>query len=204
MKLTLSDSHRVTCAAALSFAAGIWSNDYSAISRVQFASGFSRLKIGCENFGERVRDAAMEFSDSRNHFTTSDAQIVAGAKTTEVLSSPSASTIDLDRSQSEALREALEMLARVHTGQMHILIDGRAKQSSDWGHILYDLWLHRCAASFGIHHPEISDEARVAWDLHRVIRGHLAWARRPGGGLTGEFDRPITQTSRETTLATVS
>lgn len=204
MKLSLNAAHRAACTSALSFATGIWSNDFSAIERVPFEKSAARTMVGRETFGDRIRDAVMEFTDSKTHFDISATMLDAGSAASKAVAIGGSEPAAFEESEAYALRDALELLARVHTGQMHILIEGRAKQSSDWGHILYDLWLHRCAASLGIHHPAISDDARVAWDLYRIVRGHLAWKRQPAGGLTTDFDCPISPTSISTGLATAS
>jgi hypothetical protein len=46
-------------------------------------------------------------------------------------------------------------------------------------------------AYHGIFSDKIPDEARVAWDLHQVIRHRLSWDDQPEGGITVNFDTPM-------------
>lgn len=204
MRLTLTDAHISACLAAAGFARGIWSNDFSVIRTVRYAPAALTARIATELFGDRVRDATEEFSSSHNEFTRADQLLTHISVVEDRLRAAQGGQVDIEPAQAHTMKEALEILSRAHTGQMHILIEGRATPSAEWGPILYEIWLHRCASSFGILHPLVSDEARIAWDLAKVIRGQIAWEREPAGGLTAEFDRPIFRTSRTTDLAVAS
>jgi hypothetical protein len=98
--------------------------------------------------------------------------------------------VRLEHDQAYVLRESLELLSRLHIGQFHFAIEGRATRASPEGAELYHAWLHRCAGSLGIHNPQVSDEARTAWDLYQVIRHHYAWLRNPQGDITVDLDTP--------------
>lgn len=204
MNLTLTEAHVGALLSAAAFARGIWSNDFSVIRTVHYAPASLTARLGADLFRDRVRDAADEFASSRDEFSHEN-DILAQLSTAEDrLRAERGSGIDLDTSQAHSLREALELLTRAHLGQMHVLIEGRATLTAAWTPILYEIWLHRCAASFTIHNPAISDEARIAWDLAKVIRGRLAWEQEPSGGLTADFDRLISRSSTTTELAIAS
>ena len=48
--------------------------------------------------------------------------------------------------------------------------------------------------SVEVHVPETS---RISWDIHQVIRHHLAWMHKPEGGITVNFDIPNTLSHTE-------
>lgn len=204
MKLTLIEAHSSACRSAAVFARDIWSNDFTVIRTLQYAPGSLTTRMGAEVFGDRVRDAAEEFASSKDEFSRADDLITQLSAAEERLRTAKGTGLDLETAQAHALREALELFSRAHTGQMHILIEGRAAPTAEWAPILYEIWLHRCAGSLGILNPLVSDDARIAWDLAKIIRGHLAWEREPAGGLTAEFDRPIFRSSTTTDLAVAS
>lgn len=37
---------------------------------------------------------------------------------------------------------------------------------------------------------KMKDEYKIAYDIHQVIRNHLAWKRKPEGGIHIDFDKP--------------
>lgn len=45
--------------------------------------------------------------------------------------------------------------------------------------------------SFGIYSKEVSEEAKIAYDIQQVIRYRLAWDNNPKGGITVNFDEPM-------------
>lgn len=204
MRLTATEAHVDACLSACAFARGIWSNDFTVIRTLQYAPATLTTRIGAEIFGYRVRDAAEEFASSKDEFSRADELLAHLSVAEDRVRTARGAVVDLETPHAHALREALELLTRAHTGQMHILIEGRAAPAAQWTPILYEIWLHRCAASLGILNPAVSEEARIAWDLAKVIRGHLAWEREPAGGLTADFDRPIFRSSTTTELAVAS
>ena len=48
----------------------------------------------------------------------------------------------------------------------------------------------------------MTEEAKIAYDLHQVIRHQLAWDQKPEGDITVDFDTPV-KFSRQA-LATIS
>jgi len=56
--------------------------------------------------------------------------------------------------------------------------------------------------SYGIRSQEVSDNARVAYDILQVIRHNLAWKKKPKGGFGVSFDKPL-KTSSEIELPTI-
>jgi hypothetical protein len=109
---------------------------------------------------------------------------------------------DLDAVDAEHARSALDLLSRIHLGQYYAIKDVLVLPKLDsyeaW-HNLEDMLRYVCKkvtglhgnGSWGIHNKEnVSDEARVSWDLAQVVRGAIAWDRNPRGGITVDFDVP--------------
>lgn len=116
------------------------------------------------------------------------------------MSNPKANySLTLTEKQLQVIQSACELLFRIKMGQLsHVaefffhrpindilaLREGLDKLST----LATGLDSH--SASHGISSPEISDDARIAADVHDVIRHHLSWKKNPKGGWTVNFDKP--------------
>jgi hypothetical protein len=159
--------------------------------RVEYAPESLDAAFSHETFGQRMNAAALVFSATHSAFAPDRKQ----GHTLRVLRTTFETNLDgvpvrLENDQAYVLRESLELLSRLHIGQFHFAIEGRATRASPEGAELYHAWLHRCAGLLGIHNAQVSDEARIAWDLYQVIRHHYAWLRNPQGDITVDFDTP--------------
>lgn len=83
---------------------------------------------------------------------------------------------------------ACDGLSRIHTGQWHILIEGLILRSAAGRSALAD---RLRSSSASITDRGISDDGRVAFDVHQVVRRHLAYQAHPEGGWTVEYDPPL-------------
>lgn len=103
--------------------------------------------------------------------------------------------LTLDERQAAVLNEALELLSRVTMGQLEAVIDSLryrddkridrlankweildiARRLSDIQKAM--LFNQPANGSHGIHHPDVPEVARIAWDLHKVVR-HELWKNR--------------------------
>jgi hypothetical protein len=113
--------------------------------------------------------------------------------------------IALNETQARTLMQALDMYFRVGMGQLREVTEHlipKKPTTSEWCDIRDQVEpvmarakalampeLHP-NAYYGIYAPEIDESNRVASDLHKVIRHHLAWEREPKGGMTVDFDPP--------------
>jgi len=52
-------------------------------------------------------------------------------------------------------------------------------------------------AYYGIHSHDISDDFRISFDMHQVIRYHLSWKRNPEGGMGVNFRNPLKSSLNE-------
>jgi hypothetical protein len=130
--------------------------------------------------------------------------------------------LEIDDAQADVLVLALDAFSRLHMGQMDSVIDdislhhdGRFRDEDSPNKITdeYFEWrdrlkeIARClgkvftgmseSVSFGIRAPEIPDLARVAWDLHQVIRHCVSWKRCPEGRpWSCHFDDPFITSSK--------
>lgn len=97
-------------------------------------------------------------------------------------------TLTLTEGQALVLRDACELLARVHMGQFDSVVDEVVLHRTGWTDII---WKAREIASeleravfphgLSISSADIPDRSRVAWDLYQVVRGAIAWADVPPG-----------------------
>jgi hypothetical protein len=119
--------------------------------------------------------------------------------------------IQLAAAEARLLKSALDLLCRLHLGQYWILEEttmwndapGERRMAArdiltKAGNAATGLPGH---ASWGINNRKVDDEARVAWDLTKVIRHRLAWDAEPQGGIYVDFDKPE-RSSRSESLAT--
>lgn len=102
-------------------------------------------------------------------------------------------TIELDEQQAGAVIRALDLYSRIAMGQLEAIVDhpeihDRIMQDkSDTSDILSarDLFSHAKQqlfglnpnASRGIYNEDVSDDARVAWDIQKVLVHGISWAR---------------------------
>jgi len=94
---------------------------------------------------------------------------------------------ELDEQQAQLVIQALDMATRLHMGQTNIVgeyLQGCSSRNADPEVVnsALDLLRRECfgftrSASFGIHSDAISDDARVMWDIHQVLRHRLSWDR---------------------------
>jgi hypothetical protein len=122
-------------------------------------------------------------------------------------------TLKINDQHRGVIQEALDMYARVLMGQWGIVSEKLMFQlEADQCHRLKDhldaakleILGFQGGASHGIHSREIRDDARVAFDLHQVLR-HAAYKRRPeekqkGYGVDAY---PASKSSTEVSLAQV-
>lgn len=119
--------------------------------------------------------------------------------------------LDLSEKQAEVVATATELLARVFMGQMDSvsralvgammrrgeLDDGDGSRLRDVENMRALLEKAQCIytqrpanASFGILQYEVPDQARMAYDIHQVVRHRIAWNKHPDGGIQVWFDTP--------------
>jgi len=105
--------------------------------------------------------------------------------------------LKLSKKQLIVISQALESFARAKTGQFdyaleHVNFIGfvEARKMSENIKKLYLPEL-RENETYGIHQKKVSDDARIAYDIHQVIRNKIAWEERPEGGMTSYFDKPF-------------
>lgn len=115
----------------------------------------------------------------------------------------------LTETHLRVLNRALEFLFRVGMGQFREVIDvadptfkRRGKVQDKAEDLLRQV---RALLMPDLEHPnsywsilahEISDDYRVASDIHQVVRHRLAWDRNPKGDFTVNFDEPIRSSQR--------
>lgn len=119
-----------------------------------------------------------------------------------LLGATRAYTLTLTDGQALVLRDACELLARVHMGQFGHVVDEVVLHRENWrdalkpAHEIADQ-LERVLfpRGLGIKSADIQDRSRVAWDLYQVVRGAIAWADVPPGAprpsMQVQYDRPM-------------
>jgi hypothetical protein len=116
--------------------------------------------------------------------------------------------LEISEEQARVISLACELLSRLHMGQLNAAADVHVQR--DCFHALADelrklkpmLTGMPQNAHWGITGPELPDEARVAFDLHQVIRHRLAWDHDPNGDTDSRFDEPVPFSTTES-LATI-
>jgi len=136
--------------------------------------------------------------------------------------------LELSPEQVAVLSRACEILARLHMSQFDMVFDevlmrepAYSRNREHYGSEVYNMWnevrdrmdevkalltpdIPR-GAYYGIHSPEISDVARVAYDLQQVLRYCQSWEERPlekGEFQTVNYATPH-KTSKEQQLAKI-
>lgn len=112
-------------------------------------------------------------------------------------------TLTVTTQQAMAISRACEIVARLGIGQFrdaleclptvtfcpdgwHDDMDAIGERLSRHMHGNVDGW----RSNLGIHHEKVSDESRVLFDLHRVIRHRLAWDGAVERGVIPSIDSP--------------
>lgn len=111
-------------------------------------------------------------------------------------------TMSMDEEQAHITSKALELYTRVMMGQFGYiaevaqpLIEERGvatfAEASEAMILVKEAVLgFSTGQSHGIHNPKVHEHARIAFDVHKVIRHRLAWDREPQGGMGVDFDDP--------------
>ena len=123
--------------------------------------------------------------------------------------------LEIDSTQASVLINALDLYSRIHIGQFTEILkpfrfskkveikDVRAAE-----HMLdavkFLLTGFEYGVSYGIHSEEVSDDARVAYDLQQVIRNVQSHTERPlkkGDWRGVNYDTPFTSSTTHPELA---
>jgi len=112
-------------------------------------------------------------------------------------------TLTITESQARIISMACEVLARLGIGQWRTAIEQMPLDIKDYGKwhndlddigkILRNHTKHNVDGwnkSLGIYSPDVNDIARVAWDIHHVIRHKLAWERAVNEGIVESEESP--------------
>lgn len=104
--------------------------------------------------------------------------------------------LEVSEEQVQTISLALDILSRLEGGQLErcfSMIPWKYQENQDEANALLEklqmLLTGMPNGSLGI--GNISDQAKCAFDLHHVIRHHLAWERNPAGGVTVDFHKPL-------------
>lgn len=119
-------------------------------------------------------------------------------------------TLKINEEQAKVIRDACELFARLHMGQIDELRLLRLSPDNEYVQTEFlfkvlklQLFPELTAnAYFGITAPEIPDKARVAYDLHQVIRKFLAGPKPEGSFPYVIYDEPM-RTSQAVELAKI-
>lgn len=104
--------------------------------------------------------------------------------------------LEATENQLQIISLALDIFSRLESGQFECCFDMiHWKYPENRAEV--DALLKKCQllltgmnnGNLGI--GNVSDKARIAYDLHTVIRHHFAWMHKPSGGLTVDFDKPM-------------
>ena len=91
-------------------------------------------------------------------------------------------TLTLTEEQAAILRDAYELLARVHMGQFNAAVDEVLRRRDDCRDSMYAAKDIACSLErtmFPNGAGPRPERANVAWDLYQVVRHSVAWATLP-------------------------
>jgi len=106
--------------------------------------------------------------------------------------------LELSDEQLAVISKACELLSRIYMGQLEevawlfdSLPEGRYQELTETLKALNPVITGMPKqAHFGIRDERVPEIARCAYDIHQVIRHHLAWKQNPQGGFGINFDSP--------------
>jgi len=113
--------------------------------------------------------------------------------------------LTVSEEQAEVISKSVEFFARINMGQLEevfyqlldnpkfldLSVDERQAFRSQLAEASLMFTKLTSGASFGIHNPDIPEQARTAWDVYQIIRQVLAWERQPTGGDSVNFGNPF-------------
>lgn len=113
--------------------------------------------------------------------------------------------LKLNSEHAEVLQNALELWSRIHMGQ----IEEVAWPLQDMVHTvayheLKDKLKECCPlvtglppnAYFSLTSEKVPETAKMAWEMYAEIRHRTSWDRMPEGGMTVNFDKPMSVTNK--------
>ena len=182
-RILVEEPVRRVVADGLALRARLIAGDFAALGRVAFASTDPRnrpesyrslLQALCDRGGVAFGRSA---HDAHEHEGLAERILSLGAAFTE--------------SELRAVSGSCETLARVHMAQWHIPFETLPQGDREAYHDLMERLRHYGRGGSSLTDRAISDAARIAYDVHQVIRRELAYRRHPRGGWTIDFDPPI-------------
>jgi hypothetical protein len=214
-----SDQQRLTIGCALIYFAHALSGRFEGLlltweGRVAHPDQQDRIASLLEDAAKRL------FGDLYDQPTKQGTRALALQAKIAEASNPNLDVL-LTTAEGDLLVSALDFYSRLFLGQtdelanlarwngVGVFADGQPKEGWDNAYAAEEILaqahglltgMHR-NASHGIFNTAVPEDARIAWDLQKVIRHRLAWDRQPLGGYTVNFDPPY-QTAKDVPLAT--
>ena len=107
-------------------------------------------------------------------------------------------TLTMSEEQAQVVVRALDLYTRIGIGQFEEIFrvyDPKGELRNHSGasglmNSIKNIVGHPANGSHGIHHPEVRDEFRAAYDVQQVIRNRIAFDKNPEGGMGVAFDTP--------------
>lgn len=121
--------------------------------------------------------------------------------------------LEITEAQARIIRDACELFSRLHMGQIDELRHMNLSRRPDDDYLQTEFIIKALKlqlfpelaanAYYGIQSPEIPDSARIAYDLHQVIRRFLAGPKPEGEFSFVIYDEPM-RTSEQVELAKIT
>ncbi len=106
--------------------------------------------------------------------------------------------ISLSIAEAEVLRDAVEILARIHMGQFDVVeheiwngIQDRAVSEVSAEIREHIEGLAKASGLSGKGIRSTPERAKMAWDAHQVLRNLLAYHKKPEGGMETCYTAPV-------------
>lgn len=112
-------------------------------------------------------------------------------------------TLTMTDTQARVIAQATEVFARLGIGQFRDALEHLPKREyvpEGWFHDMDIIGkmmskhmidgVDGYSSNLGIHSKDVSEESRVAWDMHQVVRHRLSWDRAVEEGVIKSINSP--------------
>jgi len=119
-------------------------------------------------------------------------------------------SLEINEKQARAILKALEFYERLSMGQVnelaHHFISPFSDKINDENKYIIEEMSEKIKkevfpeldsnSSFGIFSKNVSDDAKIMYDIQQVLRHCVAWSKNPSGDIFVDYDTPL-QSSKE-------
>jgi hypothetical protein len=112
--------------------------------------------------------------------------------------------INCSEKHAEVMIKALDFYSRILAGQFHELsaIGIKDFEGNDLPKYFFNIVEHNARGIFngayhGICSPNLSENAKIAYEIRKCLDHDISWHNQPKGGYTVNFDKPLKVTQEK-------